>query len=233
MKFGIASYHRPECKAVKTLLNYGICREDIIISTQTQEDYEEYKNKHDVEVIYSDKDCAGGNRNTILQTLQEPVVLLDDDITNFSAYDGQSFKIADIVLKDEIDKMIVICNKNKVAVAGISPSTNAIVRKGRAEVDFLALLQGTFLLVIDTDIRFNEKWKMVEDYELALNVISSGKNTARFNDLCANKPKNGSNKGGMHERYERGELKYWIEKLHKVYPIFKPNKTLTGGSIKF
>ncbi len=83
------------------------------------------------------------------------------------------------------------------------------------------------------NIMFNEKWKMVEDYEIALRTIRKGGHTLRANALCARKPKNGTNEGGLHERYVNGELGKWIARLALVYPEFKPNKDKTGGHIKF
>lgn len=43
MKYGIASYQRPECKTIKMLFDEGVSGEEIIISTQTQEDFKTYK----------------------------------------------------------------------------------------------------------------------------------------------------------------------------------------------
>jgi hypothetical protein len=82
-------------------------------------------------------------------------------------------------------------------------------------------------------IKFNEKWKMVEDYEIALRTIRRGGHTLRSNWLSVRKPKNGTNKGGLHERYASGELKEWISRLAQVYPEFKPNKDKTGGYVRF
>ena len=232
MKYGIASYHRPECKTVETLLKCGVAASDIIISTQSLEDYKQYKEKHAVEVIYAEKDCAGGNRNTILDAVNEPVVLLDDDITNFVCYNGKSFKTSENVLLEAVEKMTRICKENNIKLAGISATTNSLCRVDRDDVSLRTLLQGSFLLFMDNGIRFDERWKMVEDYELSLKLIRRGQLVARFNDYCAVKPKNGTNSGGMHDRYERGELKLWIAQLGKVYPIFKPNKDMTGGRVK-
>ena len=72
---------------------------------------------------------------------------------------------------------------------------------------------------------------MVEDYELSLRTIYNGFHVLRDNFSCAEKPKNATNEGGMHERYMNNELPIWLKRLQKKYPLFKANKNLTGGNI--
>ena len=231
MKYGIASFGRSDCGTVKTLLKAGIKKEDIVISVQTEDDYKTYKEKHDVEVIYSPNDCAGGNRNNILKNIDGDICLLDDDITSFSYWNGEKYvrdtqKTLELLLKS-LNEIV-----DDVAIIGIAASGNGMVRKGRDSVSYLTPLQGTVLIIKDKSLLFDERWKMVEDYEISLRVINTGRTTIRLNDYVANKPKNGSNKGGLHKRYERGELPLWITRLSKVYPQFKPNKDRTGGCVK-
>lgn len=231
MRYGIASFKRPECRTVRTLLEAGISSEDIVISVQTEADLEEYSKKHDVKVIYAPNDCAGGNRNNLLKNIDGDVCLLDDDITSFSYWNGGKY-VADtkttlLRLQTSLNDLL-----DEAAIIGIAPSANGMVRKGHQEVSYLTPLQGTVLIVRDKTLLFNEKWKMVEDYEIALRAIHQGKTTVRFNDFVANKPKNGSNKGGLHDRYARGELPLWITRLAKTYPEFHPNKDRTGGCVR-
>ena len=89
---------------------------------------------------------------------------------------------------------------NGAVLFGVSPSENAIVRKGRGKIDIDVLLQGTVIGVCEK-IYFDERWKMVEDYEISLRAMTKHGHTIRFNDYVAKKPKNGTNKGGLHERY--------------------------------
>ena len=231
MKYGIASYKRPECRTVKTLLEAGVAGEDIIISVQSEQDYKSYSEKHNVKIIYAENDCAGGNRNNILKNVEGDLILLDDDITSFAYWDGKKFiantqKVLSMINED-LAKI-----EDDVAIIGISPSANGLVRKGRPDLSYLTLLQGTFLIFKDKSIFFDEKWKMVEDYEISLNAIHSGKTTLRLNNYVANKPKNGTNKGGLHDRYVNNELPIWITRLAKKYKEFIPNKDKTGGRVK-
>lgn len=233
MIYGIASYHRPECRTVRTLLDAGVDKRDILIATQTEDDYEDYRRLHeDIRVIYREASSAAGNRNTILETVKErPLILLDDDITSIAKYDGKSFKPATEECLRLIEKIVE--ESEGICIGGVAASSNGLFAKGRWEYDADTLLQGSLLFVYDREIRFSEKYLMVEDYEICLRAIAQGKHTSRYNHICAMKPKNGSNKGGLHERYENGEDHAWHKRLAKEYPMYKPNKNLTGGHIRW
>lgn len=232
MKYAIASYQRAECKTAVLLKSLGVPNSDIIISTQTLEDYNEYKTKHECEILYAPKDCAAGNRNTLLENINEPLLLLDDDIRSFQMFtDGKWRKNNELALA-ALNDCFALAKKNGCACFGVSPNDNDLVTRNRYPHDINVLLQGTVIGVLDNSIRFNERWKMVEDYELSIRLLRSGKRLLRANYLCAGKPKNGTNEGGLHGRYAKGELPFWIAKLHEVYPEFKPNKNMDEGKVK-
>lgn len=235
MIFGIASYHRPECRTIQTLYNAGVKKSDIVVSLQDEEDIPKYKaNYPDITFIYSEADSAAGNRNTLLRNIQErPICLLDDDIVSFcSLTDDGRFIVNNEKAMAQIKYIFEHPQKN-IIIAGCSPNANGIIVRHRPEISIDILLQGSVLIVYDKDFYFDENFKMVEDYEISLRAIYSGKHTARWNYVCANKPKNGTNEGGLHERYINNELPHWLKVLQKKYPIFRPNKTYTGGDIKW
>ena len=237
MIFGIASYHRPECKTIKTLLAMGIPKNDIVVSLQDKNDIERYKaNYPDIRFLFREADSAAGNRNTILDSVKErPICLLDDDIVSFCFrfVEKRTFLVDNQKFLQEIYKIADEAIRNKCVLAGISPTDNNLVAEKRDEYTADCLLQGSVLLFFDDDLRFDSRFKMVEDYELSLRVIYGGGHILRGNHVCANKPKNGTNKGGLHDRYERGELPFWLNVLHKKYPLFVVNKNKTGGEIKW
>lgn len=226
---GIASYKRPQCRTLETLREAGI--DDVIVSTQTEADYREYKKRHNCEVIYAPKDSAAGNRNTILEYVDEPVLLLDDDITCFKLFRNGRWMKDTFSSLEAIFQTEAAARDNGCSLFGVSQTDNNIIMRNRFEYDFNVLLQGTVIGVLDTRIRFNEKYKMVEDYEICLREMRKGTRILRANYICAGKPKNGTNQGGMHERYEQGQLKHWIATLGKYYPEFRPNKNKDGGQL--
>ena len=234
MIYGIASYRRPECKTVKTLVAAGVSKKDIVIAVQDRSDYEEYRKKHSgVNIIFREADSAAGNRNTLLKEIHDrPLCLLDDDIVSFGVY-GHNFKVDTEKALELLNDVYSSAKRNACALAGISATSNSIVARARSDESIDVLLQGSVLLFLDDGLFFDERFKMVEDYELCLRAIYGSKHTLRNNRIVANKPQNGTNEGGLHERYARGELPYWIDKLDRLYPIFKPNKQKNGGSIKW
>lgn len=236
MIYGIASYHRPECRTIKTLLDAGVAKTDIVVAVQDEQDFIVYKQKHpDINIIFREADSASGNRNTLLSAINErPVCLLDDDVSSFCVFtkDGRFLVNTPMALKTLLE-VADIAKANNCPIAGVAPTANGIVARSRPEVNVDVLLQGTVIIMLSPDLRFDERFKMVEDYEIALRVICAGKHTLRYNYIAASKPKNGTNKGGLHDRYASGQLPLWLERLHKCYPIFHVNKAKTGGDIKW
>lgn len=234
MIYGIASYRRPECRTVKTLLDAGVRKRDIVISVQDEKDLAQYKAKHpDIRIVYRPADSAAGNRNTLLMNIKErPVCLLDDDIVSFGVFE-KNFRADTKKGLAALESVLESAKKNGCTIAGIAATSNGIIARNRSAESIDILLQGSVLLFMDRDTFFDERFKMVEDYEICLKAICNGKHTLRDNRIVANKPQNGTNVGGLHERYMRGELPSWIIRLEKLYPIFKANKQKNGGSIKW
>lgn len=235
MIYGIASYRRPQCRTVKTLLEAGIPAENIVISVQDEEDLAEYSKIHKgIRIIYRKADSAAGNRNTLLREIkQRPICLLDDDISSIGyRVTAKGFRVCTDRALAMIDEACAEAQKNGCLVAGVAPTGNNIIASARDTMSVDVLLQGSFLVFLGDEV-FDERYKMVEDYELCLRIISRGDHTIRFNHFVANKPKNGTNAGGLHDRYASGELPRWINRLERQYSIFKANAAKTGGCIKW
>lgn len=236
LRYGIASFRRPECKTIDTLVRAGVSLEDICVALQDRAELNAYRAKHpDVRYIVREADCAAGNRNTLIGAMGAPVVLMDDDISSFAIKrPGTNFKR--VVKREEFEpefvRAIEEATANRCCLMGVAATGNDLVARGRSEYSYDVLLQGSFVVVLKDGVRFDERWKMVEDYELSLRAILHG-HTLRANYISVNKPQNGTNAGGLHDRYARGELTGWIEMLAKQYPMFKPNKAKTGGQVRF
>ena len=62
----------------------GVPAENIYVSLQKDEQLNEYRAVHPhVNYICREADCAAGNRNTLIDAVGAPLILLDDDITSF------------------------------------------------------------------------------------------------------------------------------------------------------
>lgn len=172
MKFGIASYHRPELPTLNLLVRAGVDLRDIIVSTQTKSDFEKYKKRWPkANIIYAEKDCAAGNRNTILSAVNSPIWLLDDDITSFAVAKKGRYRAGN---EETIRFFAAVVAANRKEVVGLSPNANNLTMRNRPRYSWGCVLQGTALYIPDSRIRFNEEYKMVEDYELCLRQLVRG-----------------------------------------------------------
>lgn len=236
MIYGIASYKRPECKTIDLLNSLGVGNDRIYVALQDESELEKYAAFHKgVTYVIRKADCAAGNRNTLIQRLPKPLVLLDDDLKAFVIRrNGQNFKriTTEAELEMELEAVIAEARLNNCSLIGFSATENNMVARARPDFSYDVLLQGSMLIALG-ETQFDENWKMVEDYEISLRIIHRNGHTIRANQISAIKPKNGTNEGGLHERYENNELPTWTKRLGMKYKEFKPNKTFTGGRVKF
>lgn len=235
-RYGIPSYKRPQCKTVDMLVRAGVDKSNIYVSLQDHSQLEEYKAVHpDIHYIVRNADCAAGNRNTLMDELGAPIVLMDDDLSSVAIkYAGRNFK--SIYNKDEweqiLEQAIAEAKENNCVIIGVAANTNDIIAKNRRKYDYDSLLQGSFLVVLE-QLRFDESWKAIDDYELSLRVIANNRHTLRINTMSACKRQNCTNQGGCYEVYKEHPPQEWIFKLERKYPFFKANKTYTGGSVNW
>ena len=159
MIYAIASYHRPACRTIRTLSECGVSDSNIVVSLQDKDDISEYKkNFPEINFLFRETDCAAGNRNTLLDSINErPLCLLDDDIVSFSTLTDDGRFIVDS--KDgiaKIDLLAVRIEENNCILGGFAPTSNGIIAKNRPELTIDNLLQGTVLVVKDNSVRFDE-----------------------------------------------------------------------------
>lgn len=219
MKYGIPSYHRPECKTINTLLKSGVKKEDIIVSVQDEMDLWKYKKRYpDINVIFRQTDCAAGNRNTLLDYIQDPMILFDDDITSFCIYNEKNFKKYFDIVKD-LENLYQEAKFNKCSIFGVAANTNALLARRRNHYDFNCVLQGSIMGIIDTDLRFDESFKVIDDYELCCRAILLDKFTIRNNFISANKPQNTTN-GGVQGKIRKRRIKKVYEVIGKKISFF-------------
>lgn len=218
--FGIPSYKRyGRQTTLEYLKSLGYKKDQIIISTQTQEDYELYKNyEKDATIIFKEGNCVGDNRNNILEYLKENdnVVMLDDDIKSLQKLKND--KLINITTKQELDKFINdafdYCNKNNARMWGIYPVNNAYFMK--LAIDKKNILIGC-VLGLKNIFRFDREFRTKEDYELCCREISNGYNCIRFNHITAN-AKHKTNSGGCKDDWKFEINKNCADMLIKKYP---------------
>lgn len=188
MIIGIPTYKRDKIKTLSWLSEvYG--KDEIIVATQRQEDFDRISARYSdvATIIYGYANCVGGNRNNILQYCESigeyECMMLDDDIKYVSIW--KSKKETRKLSPNEVRATIAYCFKlaraNNAKLWGTAPVHNKLYQNN--QIWKQALLTGTMYGVCDTSLRFDEAYRIKEDMELCIRVLSQGYNVLRFNSL--------------------------------------------------
>lgn len=235
--YAIISYHRPECVTVRTLLDLGINKEDIRVFIQDEKDFDEYqKSCSGIKLILNRGRGCSVNRNNVLRhneySLGDWVCLLDDDILSFTGmklfYQGGKAKATSRKIYDCEFFKRVLCETFGTAeeigsvMWGTSPTGNSLFAKTRLTIDgeysVNKLFQGGLVgHIVDRETYYNETYKTVEDYELQLKIMSSGRLTLRRNDISASKKPNRNYRGGLFDTYRTDATKNDLDRLCAEY----------------
>lgn len=247
--YGIASYHRLECKTLSTLTKLGIPSNRIVVSLNDEQDYKEYSRRYGktVKVIYRPGNCVANNRNNLLEHFPAGahVVILDDDIRGFKKYraNGEPLgKLWPIETGAELEKMIAesfeVAELEGIPFFGFYSSENLhMLLTGNFKDGVYSkdrIYQGGFCgFVIDDNWRYNNSYRVLDDYEILMRLWAKGGHTFRRNDCVAVKPKMASCKGGYYDLYQRGIQKKFMIKLLQDYPgAFTVKKDFSGLILK-
>lgn len=202
--FAIPSYKRCEKQlTLEYLESLGFGKNNIYISTQTEEDFEKYKSKYGnrANIIYGEGSCVADNRNNLLNNFEKgsKILILDDDVS----YIGHLVKNKLVPFeKDELVGFIhdafTYAEKNNALIWTVYPVCNAFFMS--TTIDKKNIGVGSMMGVIVSDYRFNRDFKVKEDFEICLHTIKDGYNCIRFNFVHA-KAKYKA-KGGCHEVWQ-------------------------------
>ena len=225
---GIPSYKRDfEQLTLDYLENMGYTKKEIYISTQTQDDYEKYKNKYSerANIIYSEGNCVSDNRNNLLNNFEKgtKLVMLDDDLKFIGHL--QDKKIQPFT-KEKLNKFLNdafnYTIKNNALIWTGYPAENGFFM--RQTIDKKNFGVGCIMWIIVDDYRFDREFKIKEDFEICLHTMKDGYNCIRFNFIHA-KGKHKS-KGGCEEFWKDKEDEKCTKKILLKYSklIKKGNK---------
>lgn len=225
---GIPSYKRANNVLTIDLFSHFVPQSNIVVSTQTEEDFEAYQVYSDrATIIYNPGTCVGDNRNTLLEYCQSvgmsKIIMLDDDIKGIKMHTGRCITDAKTFVSI-IDYCFNIAEKNRSTLFGTYPCDNSFFMKNKIEQR--NLITGTMFGILDTNLRFNRIFKIKEDYELALRVINKGGNCIRF---CNFSPiAKHKTIGGCGEQWKQNNDIY-AQILVEMYPhLCKLNKNKQG-----
>lgn len=226
--FCIPSYKRAfEQRTLDYLESIGIKKEQIYISTQTEEDYKEYTEKYGerANIIYGEGNCVSDNRNNILNSFPEntKIVMLDDDLSFIGKLGNKKIiPFPSKELMSFIEDAFNYCEKNNALIWTGYPAENGYFMKNT--IDKRNFGVGCIMGIINSKYRFNPTYKIKEDFELCLHTMKDGYNCIRFNFIHA-KGKHKS-KGGCEEFWKSNLDEECTKRILLEYPtlIKKGNK---------
>lgn len=217
MKILIPSYKRCGMASTIDLLNGDIFKkEDIIVSTQTKKDYEDYLRtyKGKATIIYRESHCVGDNRNTLLYFAKthgiKKAVMLDDDISAIRFING-SLTNKPEQLHTLFNKCFSIAERTGAVLWGCYPIDNSFFMKNSITI---SLLIGTCLGFLNTDLEFDPNFRIKEDYELTLRLMRQGKKIIRFNSFAMSARH--KTRGGCFDDWKDDEI--YADMLVSKYP---------------
>lgn len=207
--YAIASYHRPKCKTYHALKECGIEDERIVISLNDSNDYKAYRQNlgSRARIILREGMYVSFNRNTCLNQFEDgsKILLLDDDIRSFQKwYECSETKCGRLInltnnFEREVKKIFDFMQKNGINYAGVISTDNKMniskLNRTGEQYSYNTLLQGGFNFIIKNNkIVYDEKMKILDDYELCLRLIRQGEIIVRNNTIIANKARMGKEK---------------------------------------
>lgn len=227
----IPSYLRPETQSTVELLSGAYGPEEIIVSTQTREDFEQYSARwgSKATVIYQEGHSVGDNRNTLLKWCEaqgvKKAIMLDDDISGMQMHNKEVLKDGESVRR-LFESCIKIAQQCKATIFGSYPVSNPLMMSGTVTVNNIMI--GTFLGILDTSLRFDARYRVKEDYELCLRVMSQGGKVLRFNNF-APRARHKSSGGCLADFNDTSRYPIYAQMLMEQYPQYiKANQSKVG-----
>lgn len=188
--FAIPSYKRPDNQAAMKWLNsLGFTRAEIVIGTQTKEDYEEYSRRYSggARITYRPGSCIADNKNALLEVCAgRRIVMLSDAVKRICKL-RKSGKAEPVTGKAELlmllERNFRIADQEGAAFWGLYPVMNDFFMSDSYTVD--NLIMGCCMgFPAGTRQRFRREFRVKEDWDISLRAIDAGEHTVRFNDMA-------------------------------------------------
>lgn len=229
----IPSYKRAGKVKTFELLGGAFTKDEVIIATQTESDYEEYTKLYGEQatIILAEAHSCGEARNNLLDYCEgkgiKEVLFLDDDLKKIRTVDDRF--LVGVEFRDLMDKCFQFAHKNSITLFGSYATDNPMMMSRKAVPN---IIDGMLCGLLDTSIRYDKSFTTKSDYELSLRLMSHGKRVIRFNSFApVNSPRSS---GGCEEiRQRKEEYLFVAQCLVDAYPnliAMHPNKK---GEIKY
>lgn len=233
MIVGIPSYKRAGKVKTFELLGEAFSKEEVIIATQTKEDFKNYTELYGekANIIFKEAHSPAEARNNLLEYFEhqgiKEVLFLDDDLKKIRTFDNRF--LVGKEFRELMEQCFAFARKYNVTLFGSYATDNPMMMSRRAVPN---IIDGMLCGMLDTSLRYDPTFTTKEDYELSLRLMSAGKRVVRFNSFApVNSPRSS---GGCEEIRSRKEEYLFVAKcLVDAYPEYvkmNPNKE---GEIKF
>lgn len=241
LKVLIPSYGR--CGKVRALDYAMKLGAEVVISTQTESDYEEYQRRYgeSASVVFRAGGNAASNRNTALMEVEDGqrALMLDDDCPLLYVCSGPRWKDVREATAEDISDMFLEMERRGCRLGGAYPVTNPLFAHKKKPISRNEMLIGAAMMFIGGELSFDETYDACEDYELCLRVVANGGELLRFNRLlCGGSGDTmkagltGKTNGGMATAYAGGAHGRAIRKLVRDYwPLAKLGRNGTSIQI--
>lgn len=153
--------------------------------------------------------------------------MLDDDIKYFHLVQGdkKTKKCSALMALKTAEK--VLCGIENLAVGALEYQQYAWAAK--KEMAMNSYCDVAVLINIEMTSRIHYREDCKEDRDFVLQCLSMGYQSARSTWTAFSVPKNGSNKGGLHDAYKSGLEKHWSSRMVKLWPGICEHITKNDG----
>lgn len=232
MIVAIPSYKRAGNVKTFGLLMDAFSKNEVILATQTQDDYDAYSKLYadKATIIFHEAHSCGESRNNLLDYCEsigeKEVLFLDDDIRYIrTMYDT---KIIGVEFRTLMERCFTIARENDIILFGSYATDNKLSMKKTITRN---IIDGMLCGLLDTTVRYDTTFTTKSDYELSLRLMSHGKKVARFNSFApAQVPRT---KGGCEELRKKPEYYDFAGLLVDAYPNLVKMHPNRKGEIKF
>ncbi|MCI8997654.1 MAG: hypothetical protein HFJ95_01500 [Muribaculaceae bacterium] len=141
--------------------------------------------------------------------------MLDDDIKSIDILSGkQNRPLTPQELESTLSYCFAQAERNNAPMWGMYPVNNAFFQRVRTLRR--SILIGTVMGITDNTLRYDETFRVKEDYELCCRVMAQGRNCLRFDVLSANAAHKSS--GGCEGEWNKTSRRIYAHLLKEKYP---------------
>lgn len=179
-EIAIPSYKRPDrCKTAKML-----SRAVIYVHEFEVEEYKKFNNNKIVVIPDSlQKQGMAVIRNFILDNAgSDHVLMIDDDLNTFGYYeDCEQIKMREREIYAFVEMAFQMCKEMGTVLWGVNLQSDKKFYRDYSPFSLSSVILGPFMGIIRTELRFDERLGLKEDYDYSLMVLNKYRRILRMN----------------------------------------------------